>query len=200
MEPTGFAAFDRLLGLARSAREALGIALSGRLSTESVDLLTRDVLPHLELVETGARLSVRTGRLSPAGNRALLGRGGSLAGARAGDDLPWVPGDPLRHPIVPDGAALAAAGQARIILSLVPRLPPELSSWPGPGSYLDLRGPSDGVELLERVDELRAVVSRAAGSGRLPPSDPTRRTFAFFETATWLAVAGPRGFAGLRTR
>jgi hypothetical protein len=198
MEPTGFAAFDRSLRLARAAREALVVALSGRLGSSSVELLTDEVLPHLQLVETGARLSMRSGRLSASGARALLRREAAAGEvpdpASPADRAPWTGAE---HPLVADGAALEAAGLARVVLSLVPRLPRELTSWPGPGSYLDLRPPSDGVELVERVVELRRVVWRAASLGRLGPSGPARRTYAFFETATWLAAAGPRGFRGM---
>jgi hypothetical protein len=167
MRPTGFEAFDRLLGLAHPVRMSLAEALEGALEPRAAQLFTDAVLPHLELVEAGARASVPADALA------------------------------VPHASPPDGSALEAAGQARIVLALVPTLPSELTSWPGPGSYSDLRPPSDGPELLARIEELSGVLWRAIEESRLPVTPPVRRTFAFFETASWLSVAGPRGFAGM---
>jgi hypothetical protein len=167
MRPTGFEAFDRLLGLAHPVRMSLVGALDGSLEPEAAHLFTGAVLPHLELVEAGARATVPSDALA------------------------------VPHALPPDGSALEAAGQARIVLALVPTLPTELTSWPGPGSYRDLRPPADGPELIARIEELSGVLWLAVEASRLPVSPPVRRTFAFFETASWLSVAGPRGFAGL---
>ena len=57
-----------------------------------------------------------------------------------------------------DGIALVVAGQATIVLALVPRLPRDLVTWPGLTGYTDVRVPSSTVEALARMDELCSVL------------------------------------------
>lgn len=88
---------------------------------------------------------------------------------------------------VPAGQVLAFA-HATIALGILPRLPPELVTYPKPGrTYADIPVPHTPGEVLARIEELEQVVWEA---GERPIAavepDPLRRTYGFFETSAWL--------------
>jgi hypothetical protein len=87
------------------------------------------------------------------------------------------------------GQMLAAAGHAQLVFALIPRLPPELVTWPRPrigNGYADVFAPNGIGDLVERVEELEAVLWRTAMDAPLDADEHLRRTYAFCETACWL--------------
>jgi hypothetical protein len=198
MKASGFADFDRLTDLFVRARDVLErVARAEELSPESTAFLAGAVLPHVELVEEGFRISLRAGGVDRAELRWLV----SAAGV--GRDLP---ADVAEHraarlerslerrldkPRVrrPNGGELAAIAHARLVFALLPRLPGEVARWPHRWphpDYRDVDPPRRPAELAVRIEELERQVWWTA-AGRPALSDPAyRRTFGFFDTAAWL--------------
>ncbi len=198
MSGSGFAELDRLTELFVHARDVLERVVRERdLSREGSDFLAAAVLPHVELVEEGFRVSLRASGLDLAELRGFV-----LA---AGVGLPVSEGLASRvaaaiektverraHPpevSKPSGNELAAIDHARIVFALVPHLPDHEAHWPlrwpHPG-YRDVDPPRRPTELAARIEELERHVWWTA-AGRPSVDDPAyRRTFGFFDTAAWL--------------
>ena len=72
-------------------------------------------------------------------------------------------------------------------LAFLPRLPTPHITYPGRPTYADIAIPRTPGEILERIDELEAVLSRASIQPRraLHP-EPLRRTYGYFEVSAWL--------------
>jgi len=194
----GFTEFDRLTELFVRARDVLERVIREHdLSREASDFLAAAVLPHVELVEEGFRVSLRASGLDLAELRWFV-----LA---AGVGLPVTGGPSSRvaaaaeetverrvHPPAvtkPSGSELAAIDHARIVFALVPHLPDHEAHWPlrwpHPG-YRDVDPPRRPTELAARIEELERHVWWTA-AGRPSLDDPAyRRTFGFFDTAAWL--------------
>jgi hypothetical protein len=85
---------------------------------------------------------------------------------------------------------MLAAGHARVLFSMIPRLPPEAIGWPSQRrTYADIPVPRSERELLLRTEELGRVVWRvAAGDERR--DEPLRRTLAFYEAGARLSFRG----------
>jgi hypothetical protein len=100
--------------------------------------------------------------------------------------LLMTPGDQVE--LVED--QIIAYQHALVALGVLPRLPAEIITFPQPGpSYADLSAPGSPSELLDRIEEIERVVYRAS----VKPLDeltvgPLRRTYAFFETSSWLVT------------
>jgi len=198
MSGSGFAEFDRLTELFVRARDVLERVVRERdLPGEASDFLAASVLPHVELVEEGFRVSLRASGVDLAELRwfvlaagvGLPGSEGpaSRAAALAEDALH----QRVRPPTVtkPTGNELAAIDHARIVFALLPHVPDREARWPlrwpHPG-YGDVDPPRRPSELAARIEELERHVWWTA-AGRPSPDDPAyRRTFGFFDTAAWL--------------
>lgn len=202
---SGFADFDRLTELFVRARDVFERVTRERdLSREASDFLAAAVLPHVELVEEGFRVSLRASGLDLAELRWFVLSAG--LGQPADDDaanrlaarVEKLLELRVRPPAVtqPTGHELAAIDHARIVFALLPRLPDREVhwpfTWPHPG-YGDIDPPRRPTELAARIEELERHVWWTA-AGRPSFSDPAyRRTFGFFDTAAWL---GSHAFGG----
>ena len=203
-EPTWFAAFDRLLDTCRRTRAALHAVIHDEARDAGAvrDVLAREALVHLEAALEGIVLLTRTGQFTAEELRALVRRAGIVAPPRPGTpdarsalaealhERTALPDRPQLRAV--DGGVMLAAGHARIVLSLIPSLPPDAVSWPrSPRTYADIPVPHTGGELLLRTEELARVVWRVA-TGDERRDEPLRRTLAFYEAGSRLSFRGFR--------
>jgi hypothetical protein len=203
-EPSFFSAFDHLLETCRRTRGALVSIVhdDARDGAAVRDVLARDALSHVEAILEGLIVLARTGQFSSDELRALVRRAGIVEPARPGtpdaraaeleaanearrDDRPMIRAI--------DARSMLAAGHARVLFSVIPKLPAEAVAWPRDHrTYADIPVPRSERELLLRAEELARVVWRvAAGDERR--DEPLRRTLAFYEAGARLSF---RGFQG----
>jgi hypothetical protein len=194
-EPAWFPAFDHLLDTCRRTRAALlSVVHDGQHDDAVRDVLAREALDHVDAVLEGLVVLARTGQFSSEELRALVQRAGIVAPARAGTaearaaELEAAHERPRLRAI--DGRTMLAAGHARVVFSIIPRLPTDAVAWPThPRTYADIPVPRSEGELMLRAEELVRVVWRvAAGDGRR--DEPLRRTLAFFEAGSRLSFRG----------
>lgn len=194
-EPTWFPAFDHLLETCRRTRSALLAVLHDGERDDAVrDVLARDALDHVDAVLEGIVLLARTGQFSSEELRELVQRAGIVAPARSGTPDARAaeieaarPRSGLR---AIDGRTMLAAGHARVVFSVIPRLPPDAVAWPAPPrTYADIPVPRSEGELMLRAEELARVVWRVA-AGDSHRDEPLRRTLAFFEAGARLSFRG----------
>jgi hypothetical protein len=197
-EPTSFSAFDHLLDTCRRTRAALLAVVHDHERDGAVvrDVLASEALTHVEAVLDGLILLARTRQFSSEELRALVRRAGIVAPARPGTPEAVAAEQEAAHNRPPlraiDGRTMLAAGHARVVFSVIPRLPPEAVAWPlrrGPASYADIPVPRSETELLVRAEELARVLWRVA-SGDERRDEPLRRTLAFYEAGARLSVRG----------
>lgn len=195
---SGFADLDRLTELFVRARDVLERVIRQRdLPSDASAFLAGEVLPHVELVEEGFRLSLRASGRDLAELRWLVIRAGvgrpatdepaARVAARAEELAEERAGPPAVKRF--SGRELAAIDHARIIFALLPHLPEGEAHWPlrwPHGGYRDVDPPRRPAEVAARIEELERHVWWTA-AGRPSPGDPAyRRTFGFFDTAAWL--------------
>ncbi len=200
-QPSWFPAFDHLLDTCRRTRSALlAVVHDGESDDAARDVLARDALVHVDAVLEGLVLLARTGQFSSEELRALVQRAGIVAPARAGTpdaraaeleraaEREAASEGPRLRAI--DGRTMLAAGHARVVFSLIPRLPTEAVTWPTQlRTYADIPVPRSEGELMLRAEELARVVWRvAAGDSRR--DEPLRRTLAFFDAGARLSFRG----------
>jgi hypothetical protein len=197
MSESGFGEFDRLTDLFVRARDVLGrVVRSEALPPESSEFLADAVLPHVELVEQGFRVSLRATAADLAELRAFVRAAGvghdeggfaDRLAALAQQETERLVNPPVIKP--PSGAELAAIDHARLVFALLPQLPTDQVHWPlrwPHAGYGDVDAPRRPGELAERIEELERHVWWTA-AGRPAVGDPAyRRTFGFFDTAAWL--------------
>jgi hypothetical protein len=194
-QSTSFATFDHLLDTCRRTRLALLAVLQDRDRDQSVrDVLAREALSHVEVVLEGLIVLGRTGQFSPEELRALVQRAGIVAAPRPGTpDARAAEEEAAR--VLPrlravDGRMMLAAGHARVVFSVIPRLPPDAVAWPRePRSYADIPVPRSEAEIMLRAEELARVVWRVA-TGDERRDEPLRRTLAFYEAGARLSFRG----------
>ena len=197
---SSFSAFDHLLDTCRRTRGALlSIVQDGAHDGEAVrEVLAREALAHVESVLEGLVLLARTGQFSSEELRALVRRAGIVAPARRGTP----DGVAAEHEAANeggrdrlvlraiDGRTMLAAGHARVVFSLIPRLPADAVSWPSRRpTYADIPVPRSEAETLLRAEELARVVWRLA-TGDERRDEPLRRTLAFYEAGARLSFRG----------
>jgi len=194
-EPSWFPAFDHLLETCRRTRSALvSVVHDGHPDDAIRDVLAREALDHVDAVLEGLVLLARTGQFSSEELRELVQRAGIVGPARRGTAEGRAAEVEARHerPRVRaiDGRTMLAAGHARIVFSIIPRLPTDAVAWPTqPRTYADIPVPRSEGELMLRAEELVRVVWRvAAGDDRR--DEPLRRTLAFFEAGSRLSFRG----------
>ena len=195
-ESTSFSAFDHLLATCRRTRAALlSVIYDQARDGEAVrDLLANEALSHLDAVLEGLLLLARTGQFSPEERRELVRRAGIVEPARPGSPEALAAEHEAVHDRpglrTIDGRTMLAAGHARVVFSVIPRLPPDAVAWSRPHrSYADIPVPRSEAELLLRTEELARVVFRvAAGDERR--DEALRRTLAFYETGARLSFRG----------
>jgi len=201
MPGLGVPSFDAQTRALRLARDVLVARLrEDRPPNETeTELLAREVLPAVELIDRGLGLTERADRLDRATTRDLLRRAGlhrepgTVAERVAAEHERAIRAHDGTATIdLSAGVALAAANHARVVFSLIPRLPVELVTWPAPRigtGYSDIAVPSGIGSLVERVDELATVLYRVAAGQRIEPDEHLRRTYAFCETSRWLELS-----------
>ncbi|HEX3264575.1 MAG TPA: hypothetical protein VHR16_02805 [Candidatus Limnocylindrales bacterium] len=199
-QPSFFSAFDHLLATCRRTRGALQAVVHHDHSDGDAvrDVLARDALAHIEAVLEGMLALRRTGQFSSEELRELVQRAGIVApplpGTAAGRAAEQEAANEAAHDgprlRAIDGRTMLAAGHARVVFSVIPRLPADAVTWPrNPRSYADIPVPRSEGELLVRAEELARVVWRvAAGDERR--DEPLRRTLAFFEAGSRLSFRG----------
>lgn len=153
-----------------------------RRSYETLDL----TLAHLGDVREGFILSLRaTGRGAELRELAELVRA-TLATLDTG----WL--DELGLELLTDETIhlphlqLLAFAHSYLVLGLLPRMPRQWVTFPQPRSYADIPVPRRPGELLERIEELEAVVARIQTAETTFSGDSLRRTYGFFEASAWL--------------
>lgn len=197
-ESSSFSAFDHLIDTCRRTRSALVSVVHGEdPDGEAVrDILAREALSHVDAVLEGLVLLARTGQFSPEELRALVQRAGIVAPARHGTPEALAAESEAANDRVGlrqiDGRTMLAVGHARVVFSLIPRLPAEAVAWPrSPRSYADIPVPRSEAELMLRAEELGRVVWRVA-AGDQRRDEPLRRTLAFYEAGARLSFRGFR--------
>lgn len=193
-QPSWFPAFDHLVATCRRTRTALLGVLHDDHDDAIRDVLARDALDHVDSVLEGIVLLARTGQFSSEELRELVHRAGIVAPARPGTpeghaaDIEAARDRPPLRRI--DGRTMLAAGHARVVFSVIPRLPADAVAWPTPPrTYADIPVPRSEGELLLRAEELARVVWRVA-AGDAHRDEPLRRTLAFFEAGARLSFRG----------
>ncbi len=182
-------AFYELFGLAHifmRTRQALlnYLARGGVLEEAEVTYLSTATLSHIDDIREGFQMTVRATEAALEELRYLVDRAGLFPWEEAYHD------EPTRHVVItPEIKKLSAIGHARVVLGVVPLMPPERITFPSLPSYRDIRPPSGPADLVDRIEELeRAVWDTAV---QRPPDaidrETFRRTYAFFEAASWLA-------------
>jgi hypothetical protein len=167
-------------------------------------VLANEALAHVDAVLDGLMFLARARSFTTEELRTLVRRAGIVEPPRAGSpdallaELEAVAersaashGTRNRAALrAVDGQAMLAAGHARVVFSIIPRLPPEAVAWPQTHrTYADIPVPRSEVELLVRAEELAQVLWRiAAGDGRR--DEAMRRTLAFYEAGSRLSVSG----------
>lgn len=194
-QPSWFPAFDHLLDTCRRTRSALvAVVHEGEGEGPARDVLAREALDHVDAVLEGLVLLARTGQFSSEELRALVQRAGIVAPARPGTadaraaEAEAAHDQSRLHAI--DGRTMLAAGHARVVFSVIPRLPADALAWStNRRGYADIPVPRSEGELMLRAEELARVVWRvAAGNSRR--DEPLRRTLAFFEAGSRLNFRG----------
>jgi hypothetical protein len=199
---TGFADFDRWSLLYRRTLELLDrLATEGDLPAGGPELLATQALPHVEDMETGFRLWLRTGPADAAELRAMVARAGVApepvtAAERTAaliEAMQRVAGNGGAPDIqAPPVSSLAALELARLVFALLPSTPAEDVHFPaGRRSYADILPPRRPAELVERIEELEVTLWRAA-TGAVPrlTDGRYRRTYGFFDAAVRLVGRG----------
>jgi hypothetical protein len=199
-QPSFFSAFDHLVETCRRTRMALVAAVHHDHSDDGVvrDVLAREALAHVDAVLEGLLVLRRAGQFSSEELRALVNRAGILGpplpgsaeGRAAQQEAANEALQEGRRLHTIDGRTMLAAGHARVVFSVIPRLPADAVTWPrNPRSYADIPVPRSEAELLLRAEELARVVWRvAAGDERR--DEPLRRTLAFYEAGARLSFRG----------
>ena len=196
-QPTRFTAFDHLVETCRRTRLALLAVVREDEPDDAVrEVLAREALTHVEAVLDGIVLLARTGQFSGEELRGLVQRAGIVAPPRPGTidaraaEEEAVHEQPRLRAV--DGRTMLAAGHARVVFSVIPRLPPDAVAWPRvPRSYADIPVPRSEGELMLRAEELVRVVWRVA-TGDERRDEPLRRTLAFYEAGARLSFRGFR--------
>jgi len=201
MSDTGIASFDAQTRAFRLARNVLVVRFREHLPPDELsdDLLATEVLPAVERISRGLTLDVAASEMPAGLAAALLERAGQRPTPATDAERRAAFAERLAEQLVlarspqpvdhAQGPVLAAAHHARIVFALIPKLPAERVSWSAPSlvaGYGDVLPPADLEDLIDRVDELDAVLSRLAIGRQIEPDARFRRTYAFCETAAWL--------------
>jgi len=207
IDRSGYFEFDRVQELARRTRALLdAMVVEGTLPRGGAQVIEDETLPHLENVQAGFRGWLRAEGISVAELRYLLLQLGPsrvdpaatdaerlAAAAEANAESRWSAASG-RHLAIQSAEPwhLAALAHARLVLALLPRLPPVDVRWPaGRPSYADIPTPRGPAELAERLAELERQLWLAVTGRPAPPSDPAlRRTYGFFDAAERLGERG----------
>lgn len=172
-------------------RAALAALAHGeeRLPDSDSAFLAERVLAHVEAMQDGLRLTLR----ASAAGRDELRYVVTHAWLAPTDDVDRRPSEAVERA---DLRRVAALHHAAAVMGMVPRLPPELCTYPGPPGYVDIRPPRGPAELKDRLEELERALWDAAIGRWWAVDDPAgrRRSYAFFEAGAWLGRQHSRLF------
>lgn len=182
-------AFYELFGLAHiflRTRQALLNYLSrgGMLDDADLSYLSTATLSHIDDMREGFQMSLRASEAALEELRYLMERAVLYPWSDVNYD------EPARHVVItPDVKKLSAIGHARVVFGILPLMPPQRITFPSIPSYRDIQPPAGPASLVERIEELERTVWDTAT--QRPPyridRELFRRTYAFFEAASWLA-------------
>lgn len=171
------------------------VTATGELPAGATEVLAHETLPHVEDIEEGFRVSLRTSTAGLAELRALVARAGvnadptTAAEQRAAliETMHDVARAGVAHPeILPSPArCLAALHHARLVFALLPQTPEQDVHYPiGRRTYADISAPRGAGQLAERIEELeRSLWAVATHRTPRPTDGGYRRTYGFFDTA-----------------
>lgn len=144
-----------------------------------------DTLQHLEEVREGFILSQRTSsHISTAELRALVQHVLLDWNWLNTLNLVFSPADEIESP----QQQLLYYNHALVALGALPHLPASAVTFPQrQPTYADLTAPCLPAESLARIEEIEQIIYQAeAMPTKALAYDPFRRTYAFFESSTWL--------------
>jgi hypothetical protein len=172
----GLSALLRLQRLFQQTREALRQYLSadGDVDPATSDFLATTTLTHVEWVQQGVRQTARASEASVDEWRAVLRPADVIDCSESPDSR----GGEIRPAALTE---LEAANHAKVVLSLVPRVPPPAISFPGLPSYRDIPVPTSPFVLAQRLDEIERAIWQVAARRDPPEFAVFRRVYAFFE-------------------
>lgn len=169
----------RLNRLYQQTRIGLRAHLVGSLDDPDAEFLATAALSHIEAAQQGLRHTLRAETAEPAELRHLVRDYDGIDCTESPDTRPD------SSLTAADDEAITAIGHARLVLSLLPRLPENLVSFPGNLSYTDIPIPQGPVALVNRLDEIERALWAAAAKRRNIERSVYRRTYGFFETGSW---------------
>lgn len=174
-----------LAPVVHETREALGRYLyQTETPLEARSGALTDVLGHLGNVREGFQLTLRASAVQRGSELYDLVR-------RFLMDWRWLEEQGFSflppHEVEQVRDQLLEFAHAYTALACLPRLPTPHITYPGRSTYADIAIPRTPGEILARIDELEAVLSRASVQPRraLHP-EPLRRTYGYFEVSAWL--------------
>lgn len=145
-------------------------------------------LSHLGHVREGFVVSLRTSDATHPAELRKLVRTILFEWERAEDvfGFPFAPDDRIESP----RSQLLAFAHSYVTFGVIPQLPPDEVTFPQRRrSYADIHAPRSPGEVLERIEEMEAVVTEAE-TEPLERIDRSRlrRTYGFFEASAWLVA------------
>lgn len=150
-------------------------------------------LEHLAEAREGFQLRLRTSEItSLAEMQSIVER--ALVDWQWLEELGW---DVQAPPEVElPGDQIMAFTHAYIALATLPRLPHDRVTFPRlRRSYADIPVPTNGYQVLTRLEELEQVIYRVLSDARRGVGQESlRRTYGFFETSAWLVSSHQKRF------
>lgn len=158
----------------------------GDLDADGTDFLASTTLTHIEDVQEGFRWSVRASQAGRDELRYLI-RSADLIDC---SDSPDSRRD--RRLIEPELRRLAALANARLVFSMLPKLPEQHVTYPGVAarSYADIPVPRGPADLADRIEELERGIWQTAVHKPVDRLDliAYRRVYGFFEAGSWVVT------------
>lgn len=168
------------------------MAKGGQISSDGVEYLATFTLSHIDDMQEGFKWTLRASDADLAELRYLL---------HQADVFDWEGVDEVtlkaRTLIPPELRKIQALQHAKVVLGIMPRMPQTAVTYPLAKSYADIPAPQSPAELAERIEELERMIWETAMQRAFERLDKNsyRRTFGFFDAATWLAVQHMRLFS-----
>ena len=175
----GLDSLVQLNHLYQRTRRSLRSHLAGSIDDPEAEFLATAALTHIEAARQGLKHSLRADTADTQELRHLVRDYDSIDCSESPDTRSDV------NLTLADDEDFAASQHARLVLSLVPRLPDNLVSFPGIRSYTDIPVPCGPAALVDRLDEIERALWAAASKRRNIERSVYRRTYSFFETGSW---------------
>lgn len=164
----------------------------GQLPTDEVEYLAGRTLPYVEAMQEGFRYTVRAVEAGVDELRYVV----SPYPLAEGEDDQSSGADARRQRLLeqPEMACVAALLYGRVVMGMLPRVPPQLTTFPDGLPYRDIWPPRGPGELKDRLEELeRGLWEIATGRPREAIYHGRyRRLYGFFEAGAWLGLEQAR--------